>query len=190
MPSVCLFSAVVIAGGKSKRMGRDKSRLPLDTGEMLGQRQLRVLNELQPQELFWSGPAREGMPGHVRVVCDLVADAGPLAGVSACLDAMRSELLIVLAVDLPQMTSLYLAGMLARCSADRGAVAKHGDFYEPLAAIYPKAMGEIATRHLRERRFALQDFVSEGIQRKLMRSLELEPNDEFLFKNLNSPEDL
>jgi molybdopterin-guanine dinucleotide biosynthesis protein A len=172
-------------------MGRDKALLPVvGTGELLWQRQLRVLNELQPKELFWSGPVREGMPAHVHVVADVVPDAGPLAGISACLGAMRSDLLIVLAVDLPQMTSVYLSRVLGLCSTDCGMVAKHGDFYEPLAAVYPKMISCLADEHLRDGRNALQDFVSAGLQRRLMESFELEPEDEIFFKNVNRPEDL
>ena len=130
------------------------------------------------------------MPAHVRVVADLVPDAGPLAGISACLGAMRSDLLIVLAVDLPRMTSLYLARTLALCSKDCGMVAKHVDFYEPLAAIYPKTISSLADEHLHDGRYALQDFVRDGLHQRLMESFELEPKDEILFKNVNRPEDL
>jgi len=172
-------------------MGQDKSLLPITgTGELLWQRQLRVLNELQPQELFWSGPAREGMPAHVRVMADAVPDAGPLAGIAACLDDMRSDLLIVLAVDLPQMTSIYLAKVLARCTTQCGTVPRHDDFYEPLAAVYPKGMLSLADQNLSAKRYALQNFASAGIRAKMLQSLEINPDEAILFKNVNRPEDL
>jgi molybdopterin-guanine dinucleotide biosynthesis protein A len=91
------FSAVLLAGGESTRMGRDKALLPLpDSGLLLWQRQLRVLEELRPGQLFWSGHSREGMPTHLSVVSDVVEKAGPLAGICACLDILKSDLLVVL----------------------------------------------------------------------------------------------
>ena len=57
------FSAAILAGGKSTRMGRDKAFLTVPGFDAIWQRQLAVLEqlallaELQPQHLFWSGHA-------------------------------------------------------------------------------------------------------------------------------------
>jgi len=185
------FSAVLLAGGKSTRMGRDKALLPVPGSDLqLWQRQLRVLEDLQPQEIFWSGPARAGLPAHVRIVADSVPDAGPLAGISACLELLQSDLLVVLAVDLPNISAAYLKTLIARCSPACGVIAQNGNYYEPLAAVYPKTISSLADEHLRNGRYALQDFARAGIQRLLMESFELETKDAILFKNVNRPEDL
>lgn len=172
-------------------MGRDKALLSLPgSGEMLWQRQLRVLEELEPEEIFWSGPARTGTPGRVRIVSDSVEKAGPLAGIAACLGLLRSDLLVVLAIDLPQMNATFLRGLLERCPVDRGVVALRGDFFEPLAAVYPKRLDALAATHLREGRYALQDFVRQAIKAGAMQSITPDDEDATLFKNLNRPEDL
>ena len=77
------FSAVILAGGKSIRMGRDKAWLPLD-GQPLLARQIAVVRELDPVELFISGRndtdySSLGYP----VLQDAFPDAGPLAGIAA-----------------------------------------------------------------------------------------------------------
>ena len=74
------FSAVILAGGQSRRMGRDKAWLPLD-GQPLLARQIELVRELAPEELFISGRSdtdytRLGCP----VLTDEFTDAGPLAG--------------------------------------------------------------------------------------------------------------
>ena len=57
------FAAVLLAGGRSRRMGRDKALLPLPDGRLLWERQLDVLlRELGPAKLFLSGPRRAGFP--------------------------------------------------------------------------------------------------------------------------------
>ena len=85
-------------------MGRDKALMqdPV-SGHVLWQQQLRILEELQPEEIFWSGLARPGIPADLRLIEDSIPQAGPLAGISACLNVLRSDLLVVLAIDLPQM---------------------------------------------------------------------------------------
>jgi len=189
MPS---FSAALLVGGQSRRMGRDKALLPVPgSGEVLWQRQLAVLAELRPAEIFWSGPSRPGMPADVQIVPDKIADAGPLAGLSACLEKSQSELLVVLAVDLPRITSGFLWSLLGQSSANAGAIIRCGDRFEPLAAVYPKSVALLAARQLERKRYALQDLITEAIKENLLRvvpSGKNAPSD--LFTNWNSPEDL
>ena len=52
------LNAVLLAGGESRRIGRDKAMI--DHGEALWQRQLRVLRELKPQEIFVSARTNPG----------------------------------------------------------------------------------------------------------------------------------
>ncbi len=182
---------MLLVGGESKRMGRDKAFLPVPgTKLLLWQRQWGVLEELQPEEIFWSGPPRPQMPPNGRVMADAVAHAGPLGGIGACLGALRTDLLIVLAVDLPEMSAAFLRGLLARCSEERGVVARHGDVFEPLAAVYPKRLDAMAGKHLAEGRYALQDFVREAIKWGALEPVELSPDEIILFKNLNAPSDI
>jgi molybdopterin-guanine dinucleotide biosynthesis protein A len=186
MPS---FSAVLLAGGKSTRMGRDKALLPLpDSGLLLWRRQLGLLEELQPEQIFWSGPLRPGLPESLCVVADKVPNAGPLAGISACLDAMQSDLLIVLAIDLRQMTAVFLRGLLQRCSPTQGTVIHHGDFFEPLAAIYPKGVADLARKHLSSGRYALQDLLAEIVRQKGVQAISMDEKILPLFQNWNEPE--
>src|ERR1700761_8110428 len=110
-------------------MGRDKALLPVSGSKLLlWQRQLAVLEELQPEMLLWSGSPRPGMPNNVSIIPDAVNDSGPLAGVAACLAPTQPDLLIVLAIDLPAMTSPFLRRLLAESSPTCGAAAIHNGF--------------------------------------------------------------
>jgi molybdopterin-guanine dinucleotide biosynthesis protein A len=185
------ISVVLLAGGQSTRMGRDKALLPMPgTDRLLWQRQLGVLEELKPSEVLWSGAARPALPAHVRVVPDKIANAGPLAGIAASLEVMQGDLLVVLAIDLPRMTAAFLERLLARCSQHRGVVARNDEFFEPLAAVYSRGLRELAADHLKQKRHALQDFIQEAIRVDLMESVSLDESERTLFKNLNSPADL
>jgi molybdopterin-guanine dinucleotide biosynthesis protein A len=130
------------------------------------------------------------MPARARIVADVVKSAGPLAGIGACLETLSDDLLVVLAVDLPQMNALFLRGLLEQCSGSRGAVVRHGDFFEPLAAIYPQRLHVLAAGHLAQRRHALQDFIREAVKQDALLVVPLEEDDVPLFRNLNAPSDL
>jgi len=190
MPSPT-FSAALLAGGQSTRMGRDKAFLPLpNSGLLLWQRQWRVLEELSPVEILWSGPSRPGLPAHIRVIPDALPSTGPLGGLSACLDVVRSDLLIVLAIDLPQMNATFLRRLLLRCSVDCGIVARHDDYFEPLAAIYPARLRTLASSHLAHGRYAMHDLVREALNQNLLQEFSIDEKDSVLFKNVNRPSDL
>lgn len=179
------FAAVLLAGGQSRRMGRDKALLSLPDGRLLWQRQLGVLQKLEPAELFISGPAREGFPADVPLLADATPGLGPLSGIAAALGAMRSPLLVVLAVDMPTMTAGYLQGLLDRCRDGRGIVPQHSDtgFYEPLAAVYPRSVQGLATARLAEQNRVLQSFVRAA--GSLVNPWAITTEDRALFANWN-----
>jgi len=172
-------------------MGRDKALIrDAGSGLLLWQRQLRILEELHPEEIFWSGPAREGVPTHLRIIEDSCPNAGPLAGINACLNATSSDLLVVLAIDLPQMTTSFLQNLLAACTQTCGMATKNGAYFEPLAAVYPKAAMAIAETQLKQGHNALKDFLGEAELRGMMKWIPLQEEDISLFKNVNYPGDL
>jgi molybdopterin-guanine dinucleotide biosynthesis protein A len=172
-------------------MGRDKALLQLPGGDApLWRQQLHTLEALHPDEIFWSGLELAGLPKRVQVVADPVPNAGPLAGISACLDLLSSDLLVVLAIDLPLMDTAYLKDIAKRCTRTLGAVPQRGEFFEPLAAVYPRLLRDLATDRLRQGRYALQEFVQEGIRREMIEAVPIVAEDAAKFRNVNSPEDL
>ncbi len=186
------FAAVLLAGGQSRRMGRDKALLPLPDGSLLWQRQLGVLRELRPAELFISGPAREGFPPDVPSLADTTPGLGPLAGIAAALETIRSPLLIVLAVDLPEMTADYLRSLCSESIAattPRGVIPRRRDgFFEPLAAVYLKTALPAARLHLFSEDRSLQTFVRALIASDQATARPVTDPEIDLFGNWNQPE--
>ncbi len=184
------FAAVLLAGGQSQRMGRDKALLPLPDGRLLWQRQLDVLRELEPAELFISGPAREGFPPEVPLLPDAMPGRGPLSGIAAALGERRAPFLVVLAVDLPRMTAGFLRRLLAETDEECGVVPRHAanGFYEPLAAVYPASSGALATARLAGQDRSLQAFVRAAVCAGQLREWPLDcPADLPYFTNWNTP---
>jgi len=182
-------SAVILAGGRSSRMQRDKAFLPC-RGTTLLARQVGLVRELAPAEVFISGRADAdygafGLP----VLLDRFSDLGPLAGIERALGETHSPLLLVLAVDLPDMTADFLRRLAARCRAGRGVAPRTRQGLEPLAALYPQAMQPIASAMLQEGRAAMTEFVRRGVEVGLVDEWACPPADEVWFLNWNGPED-
>lgn len=178
------FSAVLLAGGKSTRMGTDKALLEIE-GETLWQRQLRLLRSLEPHELFFAGGETLEPLGCVRIA-DAKPECGPLGGLTSALGRCSAPLLFALAVDLPRLTSDYLRGLLAASSETQGVVPRG----QPLAAVYPRVVLPLAQDYLARGNYSMQRFAADCAERGLVRQIEISAEDEPLFLNLNTPHDL
>ena len=181
-----LFSAALIAGGKSTRMGCDKAALSLG-GIPLWRRQLETLADTRPAELFVAGKCApvEG----VEVLEDRWKNCGPLGGLATALHRATTPWLLVLAVDMPAMTPAFLSGLAMRAEeTGQGSVPTFDGQWEPLAAIYPTAALPFAERMIASGRFAMRHFIEALSEAGLVESLEV--TGLALFANVNTPEDL
>jgi molybdopterin-guanine dinucleotide biosynthesis protein A len=186
------FSAVLLAGGKSVRMGRDKVYLQVEWEGVfipLWERQLAVLQSITPERLFISGARKQGYPTSIRVLEDDWPDVGPLGGIATCLSRSQSAFLLVLAVDLPRIQPGFLKKLLALSVAGCGAVPAHDDGFEPLIAVYPASSLALAIDQIWERDYSMQHFIAKLLENHLITSYEVETSERIQLENWNSPED-
>jgi molybdopterin-guanine dinucleotide biosynthesis protein A len=180
------FSAALIAGGRSSRMGRDKAFLPW-RGMRLLDHQLGTLRALGPAELLISGRgATDYEVGDARVVVDATPDLGPLGGLAALLAAARTPRVLVLAIDLPAITSEFLERLVAH---ECGAVPRFGSAWEPLAALYPVSLRAEAETRLASSDLSLRGFIEAGVRSRALTPYPLSGPEHRLFANLNTPEE-
>jgi molybdenum cofactor guanylyltransferase len=186
------FNAVLLAGGKSARMGRDKVYLQVEwEGAFipLWERQLAVLQSIIPGRLFISGARKQGYPTSVRVLEDDWPDVGPLGGIATCLSKSQSAFLLVLAVDLPRIQPAFLKKLLALSVAGCGVVPVHHNGFEPLIAVYPASSLALAIGQIQERDYSLQHFIAKLLENHLITSYEVEASERIQLENWNTPED-
>ena len=185
------FGAVLLAGGKSSRMGRDKAGVKF-RGEPLWRRQLATLQSLRPAEIVISG--RAGAPyaaSGYEVIVDDVRDFGPLAGIVGGMRRTRCDLLLLLAIDLPEMTADFLLSLLREAATThRGVVPRNGRWFEPLAAVYTRQCLPIAEQCLASSDRSLQHFVREAIAGDHLAPRPITRSERPLFKNVNTEADL
>jgi molybdopterin-guanine dinucleotide biosynthesis protein A len=183
------FSAAVLAGGRSTRMGTDKAFLRIGD-EPLIVRQLRRLRETGAAELLVSGRAGVDYSCcQAEVVYDEHPDAGPLAGLASLLEAAANPFVLLLAVDMPAMTAAMLTKLLAACAEDSGCVPCDEAKLQPLAAVYPKRSLALAKRRLADGAYSMHGFVNQAIAEGLAQTLPIEPEDWQCFVNWNEPSD-
>lgn len=185
-----LWRGAVLAGGASRRMGRDKATLLL-AGEPLWQRQVRVLREAGAAEVaLVRAPDQPALDADLPHLRDSVRGVGPLAGLHAALAADGAPLVAILAVDMPRIDAAWFRWLLGFCSAETGAVALHAGGSEPLAAFYPRAALPLVTRHLESADHALRSLVTALVSARLVTAVPLPAQLLPHLSNWNSPTDL
>ena len=179
---------VILAGGASRRMGRDKAMLPYGDTTLL-QHLVEKYQMLGPVAVSVNRAGKYPITGAAELV-DRFPDCGPLNGVVSAFAETDAEEVLLTAVDLPYGDPMLakrlneLRGDADVCILQRG---KKG--LEPLFAIYGRSCGSAAESCLsvgKHSVFALLDRVK-------LRSVLPEELPEFdletILKNVNTPED-
>lgn len=183
------FSAVILAGGKSSRMGRDKAWLEVG-GQTLLARQIGLARTIGAVEIFISGRADASYAAFgCPVLVDKFPDAGPLAGIERALATTTSPLLLALAVDLPEMDVEFLSGLAVGCAENFGVIPRVNKLIEPLAAFYPKSAQMMAGTLLRKRHNAVVNFARYCVRSGLAQFTERPAGDAKYLTNWNAPTD-
>lgn len=183
-----VFAGAVLAGGESRRMGRDKAQLEIG-GVTLAQRQVRVLRTAGARPVFVvRRPGQEKLRVRARHVWDEFAGAGPLAGLQAALRASEADWVAVVAVDMPTIDAAWFVALASQCKPGCGAVARHRDGYEPLAAIYPREALPVVTGRLQRGERAMQALVRQLVRAKRMKVIRIAADERARFENWNRPE--
>jgi molybdopterin-guanine dinucleotide biosynthesis protein A len=142
------FTAIVLAGGASARMGRPKALLPFGA-ETLIERVVRRLEPIASEVVVVSGPHLV-LPAlrNARVIEDEKPLQGPVAGILYGLRAARTDLGFVCGCDHPFLEPAVVRLLIERSAAARGAVAVFGGIPQPLVGAYRQSVAEIAASML------------------------------------------
>jgi molybdopterin-guanine dinucleotide biosynthesis protein A len=156
-------TGVVLAGGRSRRMGADKAALLIE-GEPLLRRVVGRLRPALPAVLVVGPPELAPLVPGVRVVPDTRPGMGPLAGLEAALAAIETPRAFVVACDMP-----FVAPALIRAMADYAAanapdadavVLRSGEDVEPLHSVYSTARLPVVTELLDAGTRSLHDLLA------------------------------
>ena len=188
-PSKFDCTAILMAGGKSSRMGRDKAWLDYH-GRPLWQAQLEKLGFAREILISARETTFTETPPGCRLIHDNVSGKGPLAGLQAGLKVATFDRVLLLAVDMPQMTAGYLRGLVENATLEMGVLPEAEGFYQGLAAVYPRRILPLLEEILSGTDTSFQNLCRRAITRGLMKAQRISPEEQVLFTNWNRPEDL
>jgi molybdopterin-guanine dinucleotide biosynthesis protein A len=184
------LSAVLLAGGESRRMGQDKATL-LFRGKLLWQIQLELLQRLEPVEILVSSRTDPAWrPADFHFVMDNPPSRGPLSGIAASLAQIHTAHLFALAIDMPFMSENYLRYLCDQIEPGVGVLPKIGNRAEPLAAIYPREASAAFDSALAGTDFSLQSIVCRLVESGKLREVPVKEHETKLFLNVNELSDL
>jgi molybdenum cofactor guanylyltransferase len=156
----------------------------------LWERQLAVLRSIEPDDLLISGVRKEGYPESIAILPDDWVDVGPLGGIATCLNRIRTDLLLVLAVDMAGIRPAFLKKLSTRAAVRCGVVPVHQNRFEPLAAVYPAAAKDVAIDQLEMKELALQQFSERLLREGLVTRYTVESTEQIQLLNWNTPDDV
>jgi molybdopterin-guanine dinucleotide biosynthesis protein A len=190
-----------MAGGESKRMGRDKATMirhlspnePSGKSQTWLERQLRLLEGcgFEPQAVSWSrNQPPPPLPCGVTLIRDQAKTGGPLVGLEAVLTELPTPLVFIIAVDLQRMSPAVVTQIRAKARSGCGVVPITGDRPQPLSAIYPSSALPEIQRRLQRQEYSMRGLVGVGLAHGWL-SPWLVPADCVQdFANWNQPSDL
>ncbi len=178
-----------LAGGDSRRMGRDKARLPWGGGDLLAHALAR-LREVVPEVRILSGGELRYAERGVPVDTDAVFGLGPAAGLLAGLEAAAGRATLLLAVDLPLVPTALLLRLLELAPGFDAVVPVSPRGPEPLCATYGPACLEPLRRRLAAGQLAMTSFWPD-VRVRWLESDEVASfgPPERVFLNVNGPAD-
>ncbi len=184
-------SGVVLAGGKSERMGRDKSLLEIE-GQPLLARTVDALAALSADLVVVTNDPAPYQPLAlpVRYVPDEKPGVGALMGVYSGLRAARHERALVVACDMPFLNVRLLRYMLSLVDTYDVVVPRFDGYLEPLHAIYGKGCLPAMERVLAQGRRQIVAFFDQ-VRVRYVDEAEIDRFDphHLSFVNVNTAED-
>lgn len=183
-------TAIILSGGHSRRMGREKAAIRVD-GEQLIERIVRLLRPLFCEIVIVLGHEHEERVEGVRYARDRESHQGPLAGLSAGLESSKTELNFLHACDMPLINLelvRFLAGLI---DGNDVVVPRSRGGLEPLHAFYGRTCLTEVNRALeRDERKVSSFYPYVRVREVGMDEMSAVPGAEQAFLDLNTEEEL
>ena len=181
-------TGVVLAGGRSSRMGENKSLLRLN-GKTMIEYAIEAVRPLCREVVISSDFEVYDFTG-CRVWPDEISNQAPIVGIYSCLKRSETEVNIILTCDMP-LISVQTLGYLLACSGESDiAVPVHENgMIEPLCGIYKKSAAGILKMCIDEGNYSMNGCISRANHRLVNIEERLPFFSRKLFSNINTPAD-
>lgn len=182
------ITGIILAGGRSSRMGEDKGLVLLNKLPMISY-VINALKEITDEIIIIANNKAYDQFG-LPVYSDIILDKGPIGGIYTGLNYSKTELNIILSCDSPFMTSSFLKKLIEQSADYQITIPSYEERIHPTIGIYKRDVVTIL-----EQQIAANEL-------KLLRTIEKVPNqiisfsssdsviDPKIFSNINTKQDL
>lgn len=183
------ITGIILAGGKSSRMGRDKGWIELNNKPLIHY----AIEALKPycDELFISSNSKEYNSLGYPIYEDKIKNCGPMGGIYSTLLFSSTPINMVLSCDMPLISTELIKYVLDKSVEGKISLPIHGvNFIEPLCAVYPLEAIPHLEKFIKEGKLKLIDLVNSIPTEQI----KIDPSQYFyhpdIFLNINRPGDL
>lgn len=173
------MKAVILAGGKSSRMGENKALMKLDEKSVIQ----HVIDNLSSvfDEVFISGNYNYSvLKGNIK---DVVEQKGPIGGIYSALRFFQEDI-FVCSCDMPFFSSELIQNLIQKKENNRINVARFGDKIYPVLGIYPLSILENLKKTIENGNLRMTNFLHE----QNANYIQFDEKFENQFLNINTPE--
>lgn len=185
------ITGIVLAGGKSSRMGLDKGTCNFNNKPLV-EYAIEVLKPFCGKILLSANNIDAYNKYPYEVIPDEISSIGPLGGIFTCLKKSKTSHNFILSCDTPFIKGQLIKHIIENIEAENKVVAPlHGSgFIEPLCAYYNKGLIPVFEECIRNKDYKLLKLINSVNTKLLKIDSSLAFFDLKLFNNLNTPEDL
>ena len=182
-------TGIILAGGTSSRMGKDKGLCEFK-GKSLVTYAIEALLPICDTILISSNNTEDYQKFGFEVIVDEYKGIGPIGGIYSSLSRSVTQHNLVISCDTPFLNTQLLEYVLANSNGYDIVVPEHGDYYvEPLAAYYSSSIISVLEDAIKVKDFKLMNLFSK-VRYRSIKVDSISGYSTKLFKNLNSPSDL
>ncbi|UTW66544.1 molybdenum cofactor guanylyltransferase [bacterium SCSIO 12643] len=179
-------SIVILAGGKSSRMGEDKGLLNMHGRSFIDQL-MHTLKSVSSQ--IWISVAKHNRVNYKKYASQLVideyVDLGPLGGITSVLDHIQTDWFYVISVDAPLVTEEVLKMLWNTKEGYEAVVFETEGKIHPLIALYHKSTKQTWRLALNENRLKITELVYQMKYKTVVANAEQTKQ----LRNINTPKD-
>jgi molybdopterin-guanine dinucleotide biosynthesis protein A len=185
-----LITGAVLAGGRSRRLGRDKATLAI-AGRPLAHWVQNAISPLVDECWLITNQPVAHLELGIPLVIDLLPGRGALGGLLSVMLIARGDYVLLSACDTPFVQPKLLAAMLQTCKRGQDAViCRSSRGLEPLPGVYSCRLLQLLQTQVQSDDLRLRTLLN-ACRTKILSPEEVSPQDphELSFFNINTPED-
>lgn len=182
-------TGVILAGGQSRRMGRDKAFLPFGKG-LLIERVIEVIQQVTDDVILITNTPEQYERFALPMFSDVIPEAGSLGGIYTGLISAKTPYSLCLACDMPFVKPEFLRFLCDTAAEADVVIPRNAEDFQPLCAVYSQVCRDPIRHKIEVGQLKITGFFDQVSVRVIDGDLlaHYDPHD-IMFFNANTPEE-